>query len=381
MGEGSSFAKSRLIFNFEIGSSMISRIGCGRSTTGVGVLVAQLGTPSAPTKSALRPYLKEFLSDPRVIEKPKLFWWFILNLFILNTRPKRSARLYSRIWTSEGSPLLVITRRQTELLKNSLANKGISVPVEFGMRYGSHSVAEAVGRLLNQGCDRIVLVPMYPQYSATTTASIYDAFYGEILKQRRVPAVRVVAPFYNDILFQVALRSRIENYLKSKNDSPPERIILSYHGIPRSYVERGDSYCCQCAETTKIMLTGLSYPKERVIHTYQSRFGRDPWLQPYTDEVIAKLAQQGIKRVALFAPGFVADCLETLDELGNEAREQFLHLGGERLDLIPCVNDSVEFIEALTSLTCKAGADWFADSNQGVYSLQPCPVKTALNIS
>ena len=311
------------------------------------ILIAQLGTPDAPTAAAVRPYLRQFLSDPRVIEANRLLWWFILNFIVLVTRPKRSARLYKRIWTEKGSPLLVYTESFTNKLAQRFRDK--NTHVVFAMRYGSPSIASAMDKIEALGCRSITLVPMYPQYSATTTASTYDAVFAEILKRRWVPTLAVVPPYYDNELFLKAQAAIINQSLRALNP-PVERLVLSYHGIPRRYILNGDPYCCMCVATTERLLPLLEIEPNKVIHTYQSRFGRDPWLEPYTDQTFEKLAREGIKRIAVACPGFPTDCLETLDEIGNEGKHQFTELGGEELHLIPCMNDSDVWVDAVEQL-------------------------------
>ncbi len=347
--------------------------GCKATPDRIGVLVAQLGTPDAPTPSALRRYLKQFLADPRVIEANRFLWWVILNGYILNTRPKRSARLYGRIWQPDGSPLLKITERQTAALAEKCGQLGSDVSVVFGMRYGNPSLESALDRLVNQGCAKILLVPMFPQYSATTTGSVYDAVFKHLLKRRSVPALRVLAPYYRDTRYVDALAATLNDGLK-KLSFTPERLVLSYHGIPIKYVDKGDPYCCMCVETTEAFRSKVNFDASKIIHTYQSRFGRDPWLQPYTDKTIEELAQSGVKRLAVACPGFTADCLETLDEVGNEARELFLHNGGEELQLIPSVNDQPVFIEALFQMVRDELRGWIQPHHVCAAACKACPV-------
>ncbi len=348
--------------------------GCRGNQNKVGVLLAQLGTPDAPTAKALRPYLKQFLGDPRVIEKPRWLWWLILNCIILRLRPKRSARLYSRIWTAEGSPLLVITKQQTEALRQKLGDYQGLLEIDFGMRYGSYSLESAIDRLIEKGCSKIVLFNMYPQYSATTTAANYDAVFKHLLNRRWVPTLRVVEPYYDKPSYIKALADRINQSL-SELPSMPEYLVFSYHGIPEMYVQKGDPYCCMCSETTRALLPLLSIPADRVIHTYQSRFGRDPWLVPYTDETIDALGKKGVKNIAVACPGFTADCLETLDELGNEGREAFHEHGGENLYLIPCLNDHPSWIDSMQELILAELSGWLLE-NQTREQLK-CPVACA----
>lgn len=353
--------------------------GCKKHSDKIGVLWAQLGTPEAPTKEALRPYLKRFLGDPRIIEKPRWLWWLILNGIILNVRPKRSAALYKRIWREDGaSPLEYITQQQTKLLTEKLKSIDPEIEVEYGMRYSRPSLETAIDRLIEKGCTRIVLFNAYPQYSATTSASNYDAVFKHLLKRRVVPTLRVVAPYYRHTSYINSLADTIN---ASLNNLPkqPEKLVFSYHGIPEEYVENGDTYCCHCTETSRALIPKLNFPRENIIHTYQSRFGKDPWLVPYTDETIEKLAKEGIKHIAVCAPGFVADCLETLDELGNEGEHLFKEKGGETLSLIPCLNDQTPWINAMTEIVTEEIQTWLNQNSQITtpYEKFPCPVKMA----
>ena len=343
---------------------MVGSFGCRKFMRKIGVLVAQLGTPEAPTKQALRPYLKQFLGDPRVIEANRAVWWAVLNGIILNTRPKRSARLYGRIWTEQGSPLLTVTRDQTLGLKRELQKSEPSIEVEFGMRYGNPSIESAIDLLIKKGCSRILLFPMYPQYSAATSASTYDVVFAHLLKRRWVPTLRVAEPYFSagEYIEPLALTIN-ESLAKFTREwgAAPEKLVLSYHGIPIKYVEKGDPYCCMCTETTRELVPRLKIDSKNVIHTYQSRFGKDPWLQPYTDYTIQDLAKSGIKRIAVVAPGFPTDCLETLDELGNEARHLFEEHGGEKFGAIPCLNNDPRWISGMAGLALKEMSSWLSD--------------------
>lgn len=312
-----------------------------------GILLAQLGTPDAPDTKSLRRYLKQFLSDRRVIEVNRALWWFILNGIILNTRPKRSAALYKRIWAKDGSPLLTVTKSQVNGLKEEL--KDYAVEVAFGMRYGNPSLESGIDELLNKGCRKIVLFPLYPQYSAATTASTYDAVFPRLLKERWVPTLSVVKPYFDSAEYIEPLAEIINESL-SHSKNTPERLILSYHGIPRAYMEKGDPYCCMCIRTTEALKPKIKFPKEKILHCYQSRFGKDPWLEPYTDETVMALAKSGVKSVAIACPGFTTDCLETLDEMGNELSHQFKKHGGEESLLIPCLNDDARWIKGISGL-------------------------------
>lgn len=350
--------------------------GCRGNRDKIGVLIAQLGTPDAPTEGALRPYLKQFLGDPRVIEKNRALWWVILNVIILRTRPKRSAELYKRIWTDRGSPLLAITEDQTKAVRERFAAISEDVVVAFGMRYGNPSLESAIDYLIDEGCSKILLFPMYPQYSATTTAATYDVVFSHLIKRRFVPTLRVAEPYYLHQGYIKALAATINEAL-AKMETKPSHIVLSYHGIPESYVGKGDPYCCMCTETTRALLPELSFPASNVIHTFQSRFGRDPWLEPYTDETIERLAKEGVTNIALACPGFPTDCLETLDELGNEGRELFEEHGGKGYDLIPCLNTHPAWVDAMTEIIQEELGSWLQKSERCIVSDTPveCPVQ------
>lgn len=318
-----------------------------------GVLLIQLGTPDAPTVPALRSYLRQFLSDPRVIEAPRLLWWLVLNLRILRTRPRESAAKYQRIWTANGSPLLHITRLQTGALQRRLPD----VSVRFGMQIGNPPLAQTVQEMIEAGVERLIVFPMYPQYSAATTASAMDCLLNALKNERRVPAIRVVPPYYEHPAYIEAVVSIIQEEL-AKLSWKPEHFLLSFHGLPVKYVERGDPYPCHAERTTQLLIERLSWPKDQWTRTFQSRFGREEWLQPYTDRTIQELARRGAKCVFVATPGFTTDCLETLDEIGNEARELFRQAGGEQLHLCPCLNDHPQWIEAMRTIILEEGRGW-----------------------
>jgi ferrochelatase len=319
-----------------------------------GILLIQLGTPDAPTAAALKPYLRQFLSDPRVIEDQGWKWKLILNGVILRKRPAESAAKYARIWgAGTGSPLLHYTKRQAALLQARFPNS----PVRFGMMVGNPPVDAAVTELIAAGVDRLIVLPMFPQYSATTTASATDALFKALLKPRRVPAVRVVPPYFDHPAYLDAMAAIIRDDLDKLSWSP-EHLVLSFHGLPRSYVERGDPYPEQVRGTTAELIKRLELAPVQWTQTYQSRFGRAEWLQPYTDDVLRELARQGVRGVAVALPGFTADCLETLDEIGNESREAFLHAGGEKLHPVPCLNDHPQWIDAMTTIIGDEGRGW-----------------------
>jgi len=355
-----------------------SQFGCRGHKDRIGVLIAQLGTPDAPTPTALKPYLRQFLGDPRVIEGNRFIWWLVLNGIVLVTRPKRSARLYQRIWGEKGSPLLTITQSQTAAVRQALSAEQCAIDVEFGMRYGKPSIESAIDRLIERGCARILLFPMYPQYSATTSASTYDAAFAHILKRRWVPTLRVAEPYYTHPSYLQAMTEIIQEHYRALSWKP-DKLVLSYHGIPEKYVARGDPYCCQCTETTEALLRVLPFKRDHIVHTYQSRFGRDPWLRPYTDVTFKKLVESGVRNIAVFAPGFTADCLETLDELGNEGSHQFKEAGGENYTLIPCLNDHPRWIAAMKEIIEEELGSWLRSSATGRDgSCLQCPLKTPL---
>jgi len=319
-----------------------------------GVLLIQLGTPDASTAKALKPYLRQFLSDPRVIEAPRLVWWFVLNLLILPRRPRQSAAKYQRIWDPvHGSPLLYWTRRQTELLQMALPD----VPVRFGMQVGNPSVAEVVDGMIRAGVERLVVVPMYPQYSATTTASATDVLFSALMKQRQVPALRIVPPYYTHPAYLDAVSTLLREEA-ARLPWQPEHFLLSFHGIPVKYARRGDPYATQVKRTTAELVRRLGWQPGAWTQTFQSLFGRDRWLKPYTDDKLRELAQRGIKRVFVAMPGFTADCLETLDEIGHESRAVFLQAGGEELHACRCLNDHPAWIAALRTLVLENGQGW-----------------------
>jgi ferrochelatase len=320
-----------------------------------GILLLQLGTPDAPTTAALKPYLRQFLSDPRVIHiAATLRWRLILNLFILPSRPKQSAAKYRRIWhPTTGSPLLHWTRRQTEDLQKVLPQ----VPVTFGMQIGNPGVREAMRTLIGKGVERLLVLPMYPQYSATTTASAMDALFKVLVDETRVPALRVVPPYYQDEAYLDAVAAVARDDL-ARLTREPEHYLISFHGIPIRYAQAGDTYATHVKRTTRALVERLGWPRENWTQTFQSLFGREEWLKPYTEATLRELARRGMKRVWIMTPGFTADCLETLDELGNEAREAFIHVGGQELHLCPCLNDHPAWIAGMKKLLLREGQGW-----------------------
>jgi protoporphyrin/coproporphyrin ferrochelatase len=305
----------------------------------IGVLLLNLGTPDATDYRSMRRYLKEFLSDRRVIEVPRWKWWPLLNGIILTVRPGRKGKDYAKIWNTERNegPLKTITRSQADNLARLLGDE--RVVVDWGMRYANPSTAERLAHLQAQGCERILLVPLYPQYAAATTATACDEAFRALMRMRWQPAVRVAPPYYEQPAYIDAIAASVRRHLATL-PFESETIITSFHGMPQAYLDAGDPYHCQCQKTSRLVRETLAWPNERWLTTFQSRFGNDPWLQPYTIDTVAQLAKSGTKRLAMVAPGFSADCLETLEELDMENRAAFLANGGEQFAYVPCLNDS-----------------------------------------
>lgn len=324
----------------------------------VGVLLVNLGTPDGTSYAPMRRYLSEFLSDRRVIEWPRLIWYPILQGIVLSTRPSRSGKLYDRIWNYEQneSPLRTYTRSQGEKLAQALKDHP-NVVVDWAMRYGQPSIETVTDRLLQQGCERIVMFPLYPQYSATTTATVNDKFFEALMKKRFMPAVRTVPSYEVEPVYIEALARSIESHLATL-DFKPEVILASYHGIPKSYSDKGDPYRAQCLETSRLLRARLGMDDKQFRSTFQSRFGPEEWLQPYTDDTVEELARQGVKSMAVLNPGFVVDCLETVDEIGNEAAEIFHEHGGENFSHIPCLNDGEDGMKVIETLVRRELQGW-----------------------
>lgn len=320
------------------------------------VLLVNLGTPDEPTAPALRRYLAEFLGDPRVVEIPRLLWLPILHGVILRVRPAKSAAKYASIWTAEGSPLAAWTAKQATLLRGYLGERGHPVAVRHAMRYGNPSVASQLDALRAEGATRVLVLPLYPQYSATTTASAFDAVYAWARRTRRLPELRFVNQYHDDPGYVLALARRIEDHWMV--EGKPDRLVLSFHGVPERTLREGDPYHCQCHKTARLLAERLSLPAEQVLVTFQSRFGKAKWLEPYTEPTLIQLAQQGIQRVDVACPGFTSDCLETLEEIDQEAREAFLAAGGREFRYIPCLNDRHEWITALASVAIAHMQGW-----------------------
>jgi ferrochelatase len=329
----------------------------------VGVLLVNLGTPDEATPAAVRRYLAEFLSDPRVVEIPRPIWLAILHGVILRVRPARSAKKYAAIWGAEGSPLLAHGRKQRTLLQGYLRERlktaGLPpdhVAIELAMRYGNPAIGPAVDRLRAAGCDRILVVPLYPQYAASTTASALDAVYAHARRLRRMPGLRAIDCFHDDPGYVRALARSIEDYWF--RNGRPDRLVLSFHGLPRRSLDLSDPYHCHCRKTARLLAAELGLDPKQYVVTFQSRFGRAEWLQPYTQDTVVALAREGVARVDVACPGFVADCLETLEEIGMEVRAAFIAAGGREFHAIPCLNETPQFIAALTDLVWRNLGGW-----------------------
>jgi len=326
-----------------------------QSTT-TAILLCNLGTPDAPTPAALRRYLKEFLSDPRVVEIPRLVWWLILNGVILQVRPKQSAAKYATVWTDQGSPLKVWTEKQAAMLEGYLGERGHRVIVKPAMRYGSPAIGDALDRLRTEGITRVLVLPLYPQYSGPTTASVCDAVYEWGRRARRLPEFRFVNQYHDDPGYIDALARRVEDDWTL--NGRPERLVLSFHGVPRRTLLLGDPYHCQCLKTARLLGERLGLDKTTLAVTFQSRFGKAEWLQPYTEPTLVALAGQGVRSVSVMCPGFTADCLETLEEIAQEARAAFIEAGGTEFRYIPCLNDQHHWMVALTGIAMNHLQGW-----------------------
>jgi ferrochelatase len=326
----------------------------------IGVLLVNLGTPEGTDYWSMRRYLKEFLSDRRVIETSRLLWWPILNLIILTKRPGPKGRDYASIWNNERDegPLKTITRAQAEDLAGHLTKiAGDKVRVDWAMRYGKPEMRERIQALMEQGCDRILLVPLYPQYAAATSATVCDQAFRALMDMRWQPTLRVSPPYHDDPVYIDALVTSMKRDL-AKLDFEPDVILVSFHGVPKEYLLKGDPYHCQCVKTWRLMREAFGLPPDRFRMSFQSRFGPDEWLQPYTDKTVQALAESGTKRMAIVAPGFTADCLETLEELDVENREIFMHHGGEQFAYLPCLNDSEQGMRVIRHVVERELQGW-----------------------
>jgi ferrochelatase len=325
----------------------------------IGVLLVNLGTPDATNYWAMRRYLKEFLSDRRVIEQNRLKWWLALNLVILTVRPGRKGRDYDKIWNKQRneSPLKTITRAQSDKLEDMLEKVDRRIRVDWAMRYGNPSIRSRLEALTAQDCERILIVPLYPQYAAATTATVCDEAFRALARMRAQPALRVAAPYYAEAAYIDALAASLNAEI-AKLSFKPEKIIASFHGVPESYIEKGDPYYKHCAETTELLRRKLKLDEEGLLMTFQSRFGPAEWIKPYTDATVKSLAEQGVKSVAVITPGFAADCLETLEEIAMENAEIFKAAGGKNFTAVPCLNDSANGMAVIRDVVLRELKGW-----------------------
>jgi len=328
----------------------------------IGVLIVNLGTPDAPTPAALRQYLGEFLSDHRVVEIPRFIWWLILNLVILRIRPRRSAKAYKSVWTDAGSPLMVHTKSQSLALQLSLQAQGMNnLIVDFAMRYGHPSIPDKIEALLSQSVRKLLVLPLYPQYSATTSAATFDAISADFSKRRWIPDFRFISHYHDHPAYIKAMASRIQSHWSTHGQ--PDRLVLSFHGIPKRNLLEGDPYYCECHKTSRLLIEALGVNQNFVLTTFQSRFGKQEWLKPYTDQTLKALPAQGVKSLQVFCPGFPSDCLETIEEIAVENRDYFIQAGGEKYEYISALNDCPEHIEALTQMVKENIHGWITDSD------------------
>ena len=325
----------------------------------IGVLLVNLGSPDAAEPAAVRRYLREFLSDPRVIEDQGLIWKFVLNAIILTTRPRRRARDYAKIWNKADNeaPLKTITRAQAQKLASSLEAKGARILVDWAMRYSNPAIGERIEALMAQGCDRLLVVPLYPQYAAATTATVADEVLRVLARLRRQPALRIAPPYYDDPVYIEAIASTLRAALAGIGFEP-ELVLASFHGIPKDYAEQGDPYPRQCAETVRLLRARLGYDANKILLTFQSRFGRAEWLTPYTDKTVERLARQGVRNLAVVMPGFSADCLETLEEIAIDNADIFRKNGGVNFFAVPCLNDSAPGIAVIQAVVERELRGW-----------------------
>ena len=328
----------------------------------VGILLANLGTPDAPTGEALRPYLRQFLSDTRVVEIPRAIWWFILNCIILVIRPKKSAAKYAQVWMKEGSPLMVHAQKQTQLLRGFLAQK-IKSPfvVELGMSYGNPSMQSAIESLKAQHCDRILVFPLYPQYAASSSASAFDAVWRVLLKMRNMPGIRTIRSYHDHPAYIGALAKSVQEHwrINGKLDfSKGEKLVMSFHGVPKVHLTKGDPYHCTCHKTGRLLAEALGLSKSEYLVAFQSRFGKQEWLKPYLAATLEDLGKAKTARIDVICPGFSADCLETLEEIAMEGKEIFTHAGGGEYHYIAALNENDAWIHAMTEIALENLQGW-----------------------
>ena len=326
------------------------------SKENIGILITNLGTPDKPKKEELRIYLKEFLSDPRVIEVPKLIWQIILRGIILKVRPQKVAKLYKSIWKKEGGPLLVMLEKQKKGINKIIKKKYKNFKIEIAMRYGNPSIKKGLEKLRDQGCRKILIFPLYPQYCAATTGSTFDKVTDILRKWRWIPEIRFINQYFEEKNYIKVLANSIERFWQV--NGKPQKLIFSYHGIPKKYLLKGDPYHCFCQKTTRLVIEKLKLKEKDYITTFQSRFGPDEWLQPYTDKTLEKLPSEGVKKIHILSPGFSSDCLETLEELDVENKNNFLSAGGEEYNYIKCLNDNPDHLEMLSDVIINNTKGW-----------------------
>ncbi len=342
----------------------------------IGVLMINLGTPDAPTKQALKPYLKEFLSDPRVVEIPRFIWWCVLNGVILPLRSRRSAESYKGVWTEQGSPLLVNTENLTKAIQLRYSEKEELI-IDFAMRYGNPSVESKLQKMLAAGAKKVVILPLYPQYSATTTASTFDAVADVLRKTRLIPELRFVNQYVDSQKLIKGIADKIRAKWEEKGRA--DKLIFSYHGIPNRYWKNGDPYACQCHKTSRLLAEELGLEKDEYMTCFQSRFGKEEWVKPYLDHTLKMLPGQNIKSVEVVCPGFSADCLETLEEIAEENHAYFIEAGGERFEYITCLNDEPAHVDALAEIIDQQIAGWTVLSDVDQYRLRAERAETVKN--
>lgn len=333
-----------------------------------GVLLINLGTPDAPTAKALRRYLKEFLSDPRVVEIPRFIWWPILNFIILNVRPKKSAVKYDSVWMPEGSPLRVHTERQMQAIQGLLAQRGLDVEVAYAMRYGNPSIPSVLAGMRARGLRRLLVLPMYPQYSASTTATAFDVLLAEIMAMRNQPDLRLIRSFHDYGPYIDALAAQVQRHWADHGRG--DLLLFSFHGVPKFSLLKGDPYHCECHKTARLIAQKLGLSTDQWALSFQSRFGKAEWLKPYTAEVLAALPGRGVKTLDVMCPGFPADCLETLEEIALEGRDEFLHAGGQAYRYIACMNEDAVGMQALADLVQANLSGWPTGSDAATLELQ-----------
>ncbi|MBL0123406.1 MAG: ferrochelatase [Betaproteobacteria bacterium] len=330
-----------------------------------GILLVNLGTPDEPTAPAVRRYLKEFLSDTRVVEIPKAIWWLILNGIILNTRPKKTAKKYAGIWMKEGSPLRVYTARQAQMLRGYLGEIVKSpLKVEYAMRYGNPSIETGIDKLKSANCENLLILPLYPQYASSTTGATFDQLARVLMQKRNVPGIRMVRSYHDHPAYIKAVAENVKaEWMKiGRPNFATDKLLMTFHGLPKFHLDKGDPYHCQCHKTARLIADELGLSKDQFIVTFQSRFGRAEWLQPYTDKTLEALGKQGTKRIDVICPGFGADCLETLEEIADEGKTTFLKAGGSEFQYIPVANDTQAFVGALTEIAREHLVGWVDES-------------------